>query len=120
MTGLPPFDDCEWCGSELTILGVNSEGWIASVPTATKSYSETKSWPMVDQYTFSDDVAHHVLKVLRPLHTAKRELDFLTRYVTMADEGVARWHVTGEQLDRIDAVLGQLRKAFYDLDQANQ
>ena len=22
-------------------------------------------------YTFSDDVAHHVLKVLRPLHTAK-------------------------------------------------
>ena len=71
-------------------------------------------------YTFSDDVAHHVLKVLRPLHTAKRELDFLTRYTTMRDEGVPRWHVTGEQLDRIDTVLGQLRKAFYDLDQANQ
>ena len=29
MTGLPPLDDCEWCGTELTILGVNAEGWIA-------------------------------------------------------------------------------------------
>ena len=26
---MPPVDDCEYCGTALTILGVNSEGWIA-------------------------------------------------------------------------------------------
>ena len=26
---MPPVDTCEYCGAELTILGVNSEGWVA-------------------------------------------------------------------------------------------
>ena len=71
-------------------------------------------------YTFSDDVAHHVLKVLRPLHTAKRELDFLNRYVGMRDEGVPRYRVTEGQLDRIDDVLNQIRGAFSDLEMLNR
>ena len=36
----------------------------------------------------------------------RRELDFLIRYTTMRDEGIPRWQVTGEQLDRINTVLG--------------
>ena len=74
---------------------------------------------MAAEYDFSDDIAHHVLKVLRPLHQAKRELDFLTRYTTMTDEGVPRYVLTQGQLERIADILTQLRKSFYNLDQAH-
>ena len=26
---IPILDWCEWCGTALTILGINAEGWIA-------------------------------------------------------------------------------------------
>ena len=47
---MPPFDDCEWCGSELTILGVNSEGWIAVCANGHQRHTQRRRHrPMIDR-----------------------------------------------------------------------
>ena len=66
------------------------------------------------------DVTHHVRQVIKPLYQAQRELDFLNRYVTMNDAGVAAFRLTQGQLDKLASLLGELKASYTKLEQAHK